>query len=63
VGNSICGDPVRVVAQLFVTAPFYAGIAYSLGALSSKYKLLTKLRHEVFRVAEDSEPKTSESDK
>jgi hypothetical protein len=63
VGNSISGDPVRVVAQLFVTAPFYAGIAYSLGALSSKYKLLTKLRHEVFRVAEDSEPKTSESDK
>jgi hypothetical protein len=26
-----------------VTAPFYAGIAYSLGALASKHRVLTKL--------------------
>jgi hypothetical protein len=62
VGNSISGDPARVLAQMLVTAPFYAGIAYSLGALSSKYSLFAELRHEVFRVSEDSEPKTSESD-
>jgi hypothetical protein len=36
-------DPVRVLAQMMVTAPFYAGIAYSIGALESKHRLLTKL--------------------
>ena len=37
------GDPVRVLAQMTVTSPFYAGVAYSLGAWASKQKLLTKL--------------------
>jgi hypothetical protein len=37
------GDPIRVLAQMIVTAPFYAGIAYSLGALASRCDLLTKL--------------------
>ena len=41
--NLSASDPVRVFAQMTVTAPFYAGIAYSLGALASKYDLLTKL--------------------
>jgi hypothetical protein len=36
-------DSVRVLAQMLVTAPFYAGVAYSLGAFASKYELLTKL--------------------
>jgi hypothetical protein len=39
----LASDPVRVWAQMSVTAPFYAGIAYSLGVLSSKHGLLTKL--------------------
>jgi hypothetical protein len=41
--NPVASDPVRVLAQLSITAPFYAGVAYSLGALTSKHQLLTKL--------------------
>jgi hypothetical protein len=41
--NPFASDPVRVVAQMFVTAPFYAGVAYSAGALLSKHGVLTKL--------------------
>jgi hypothetical protein len=41
--NLLASDPVRVWAQMSVTAPFYAGVAYSLGALLSKHGLLTKL--------------------
>jgi hypothetical protein len=36
-------DPVRVAAQLFVVAPFYAGLAYSIGALAGRHNLLKKL--------------------
>jgi hypothetical protein len=36
-------DPIRVWAQMSVTAPFYAGVAYSVGALASKYDVLAKL--------------------
>ena len=42
--NFLTSDPGRVLAQMTVTAPFYAGIAYSLGALALKHRLLTKLR-------------------
>ncbi len=42
--NPFASDPIRVLEQMTVTAPFYAGIAYSVGALASKYRLLTKLR-------------------
>jgi hypothetical protein len=41
--NPFASDPVRVLEQMTVTAPFYAGIAYSLGALVSKHRLLIKL--------------------
>jgi hypothetical protein len=41
--NPLASDPVRVWAQMSVTAPFYAGAAYSVGALASKHQLLTKL--------------------
>ena len=41
--NPLASDPIRVWAQMIVTAPFYAGVAYSLGALASKHGLLTKL--------------------
>jgi hypothetical protein len=41
--NFSATDPVRVLTQMIVTAPFYAGVAYSLGALASKHRLLTKL--------------------
>jgi hypothetical protein len=41
--NLLAGDPVRGLTQMIVTAPFYTGIAYSFGALASKYELRTKL--------------------
>jgi hypothetical protein len=41
--NPTASDPVRALAQLTITAPFYAGVAYSLGAWISKRKLLIKL--------------------
>lgn len=37
------GDPARVLAQMVITAPFYAGVAYSVGALCSKLDLLNIL--------------------
>jgi len=41
--NVFIGDPVRVWAQMSVTAPFYAGVAYSLGALSSKHQIFQRI--------------------
>ncbi len=41
--NPLASDPERVWAQMSVTAPFYAGVAYSLGVLASKHSLMTKL--------------------
>jgi hypothetical protein len=41
--NPLASDPVRLWAQMSVTAPFYAGVAYSLGALASQHQLLTKI--------------------
>jgi len=40
--NPTASDPVRVLAQMTFTAPFYAGVAYSLGAWISKQELRTK---------------------
>jgi hypothetical protein len=36
-------DPVRVVQQMLVVAPFYSGIAYSAGALFSRRRIFDKL--------------------
>lgn len=36
-------DPVRVLAQMTVTAPFYAGVSYSLAGLASNRHLLKRL--------------------
>jgi len=36
-------DPVRVAQQMVVVAPFYAGLAYSIGALAEKHNLLKRL--------------------
>ncbi len=41
--NPLASDPIRVLAQMSVTAPFYAGVAYSLGALASEHGVLTTL--------------------
>jgi hypothetical protein len=38
--NPLASDPVRVLAQMYVTAPFYAGVAYSLGAVAERHRLL-----------------------
>lgn len=40
--NPLASDPERVWAQMSVTAPFYAGVAYSLGVVASKHSLVTK---------------------
>jgi hypothetical protein len=37
------GDPLRVAQQMFVVAPFYAGLAYSIGALAARRNLLKRL--------------------
>jgi hypothetical protein len=36
-------DYMRILAQRMFTAPFYAGIGYTLGALVARYGLLTKM--------------------
>jgi hypothetical protein len=41
--NLLASDPVRLLQQMTVTAPFYAGIAYSLGVLFHKYQIPAKL--------------------
>lgn len=41
--NPFASDAIRVLAQMTITAPFYAGVAYSLGALASKYGLAARL--------------------
>jgi len=44
VQGNLGADPARISAQLFFTAPFYAGASYSAGALASKYRIIQKLR-------------------
>ncbi len=39
----LSGDPIRVAEQLDVTVPFYSGVAYSIGALLTKYKAIDKV--------------------
>jgi hypothetical protein len=36
-------DPVRVAQQVTVIAPFYAGLAYSIGALAARHNVLQQL--------------------
>jgi hypothetical protein len=36
-------DPVRVAAQMTLVAPFYSGIAYSIGALTEKYNAMERI--------------------
>ncbi|HVO60781.1 MAG TPA: hypothetical protein VMT53_07580 [Terriglobales bacterium] len=55
--NPLASDPEQVWAQMSVTAPFYAGVAYSLGVLASKHSLLTK-----FFVFEKKDESTSASE-
>jgi hypothetical protein len=40
--NPLASDPIRTWAQMSVTAPFYAGVAYSVGVLASKFELVEK---------------------
>ena len=52
--NPLASDPIRVWAQMMVTTPLYAGVAYSLGALVAKHRLVTKL----FTFEKHQEPTT-----
>jgi hypothetical protein len=42
VQNPLASDPIRAWAQMSVTAPFCAGVAYSLGALASQHKVMER---------------------
>jgi hypothetical protein len=42
VQNPLARDPIRAWAQMSVTAPFYAGVAYILGALASQHKVVER---------------------
>lgn len=48
--ENLGGDPIRVVAQLTIVAPFYAAIAYSIGALAQRHdvaqRIITTLRRQ-----------------
>jgi len=45
-------DPVRIAAQMTVVAPFYSGIAYSVGALLEKRKVMERIVRGVLREPE-----------
>jgi hypothetical protein len=45
--NPTVGDPIRVLAQMMVTAPFCTGVAYSVGAIFSKRRIFEQLRSRV----------------
>lgn len=48
----LSGDPVRVARQTAVTIPFYSGIAYSVGALLTKYKAIDRIASSLRRERE-----------
>jgi hypothetical protein len=45
-------DPVRVAQQIDVTVPFYSGVAYSVGALLTKYKVIDGIADSLRREPE-----------
>jgi len=50
-------DPIRVALQMTVVAPFYSGLAYSVGALAGKHALL----EQIFRPTPHVEPDAIEA--
>lgn len=50
-------DPIRVALQMLVVAPFYSGLAYSIGALAGKHALLD----QIFRPTLHVEPEAIEA--
>jgi len=52
-------DPVRVALQMSLVAPFYAGLAYSAGAIAGKHNLLKRIfGHPTVQL----EPETAQQD-
>jgi hypothetical protein len=41
-------DPIRLVQQMTVVAPFYSGVAYSIGALLEDHKMLERTIRRIF---------------
>ena len=41
-------DPIRLVQQMTAVAPFYSGVAYSIGALFESHKLLERIIRSMF---------------
>ena len=54
--NPFASETVRMWAQMSVTAPFYAGLACSLGAVLRKHRVLTKF----FAFEKPDEPATQQ---
>ncbi|HUE53858.1 MAG TPA: hypothetical protein VMO80_16055 [Terriglobales bacterium] len=53
-------DVIRVVQQMFVAAPFYSGLAYTLGALAARHNLLQTFSAGPRSMAPDSWPPQAE---
>ena len=47
-------DPVRVAEQMFVIAPFYSGLAYSIGALAARHNVLKQFFRHSSRMQPES---------
>jgi hypothetical protein len=41
-------DPIRLLQQTTVVAPFYSGVAYSIGALLESHKMLERIIRSIF---------------
>lgn len=56
-------DPIRVAQQMTVVAPFYAGLAYSVGALAGKRPLLDRVFSPSSMQVEPEPVETDQSEK
>jgi len=56
-------DPIRIAQQMSVVAPFYAGLAYSVGALAGKRHLLDRVFPHSSMQVEPEATETNQSEK
>lgn len=56
-------DPIRVAQQMTIIAPFYSGLAYSIGALAGKCNLLDRVFRHSSRQVEPEAIETHQSEK
>jgi hypothetical protein len=56
-------DPIRIAQQMTVVAPFYSGLAYSVGALAGKHHLLDGVFRRSSMQIEPEPTETNQSEK